>query len=162
MIHIQINMLETLRKKLCSKMLKQKVGVAPSKISTLLFSPQVCPVPKDIFKSHSILTGKVASTETFETHLAYAWHRIERHLSTLCFHLRILLVWGSRTLGFWLEWGPKLKPFTTINCDFRTAPHGGVMFAFKMVKNTWIYMYHFMLSSCRYRGRNLIKNEPMV
>ena len=89
MIHIQINMLETLRKKLCSKMLKQKVGVAPSKISTLLFSPQVCPVPKDIFKSHSILTGKVARTETFETHLAYAWHRIERHLSTLCFHLWI-------------------------------------------------------------------------
>ena len=89
MIHIQINMLEPLRKKLCSKMLKQKVGVAPSKISTLLFSPQVCPVPKDIFKSHSILTGKVARTETFETHLAYAWHRIERHLSTLCFHLWI-------------------------------------------------------------------------
>ena len=89
MIHIQINMLEPLRKKLCSKMLKQKVGVAPSKISTLLFSPQVCPGPKDIFKSHSILTGKVASTETFETHLAYAWHRIERHLSTLCFHLWI-------------------------------------------------------------------------
>ena len=68
-------------------MLKQKVGSAPSKLSTLLFSPQVCPVLKDIFISHSILTGKVASTNKFDMHLACAWHHIERHLSTLCFHL---------------------------------------------------------------------------
>ena len=53
-------------------MLKQKVGVAPSKISTLLFSPQVCPVPKDIFKSHSILTGKVAT----QRHLKRTLHML--------------------------------------------------------------------------------------
>ena len=73
-LKLGFNMLETIRKNLI-KMLKQKVGVARSKISTLLFSPQVCPVPKDILISHSILTG------------IDAWHRIERHLATLCFHL---------------------------------------------------------------------------
>ena len=61
---MQINILETIRKKIVQNAKAESWG-RPFKDQHASFFTQACPVPKDIFISHSILTGKVASTETF-------------------------------------------------------------------------------------------------
>ena len=49
------------------------------------FSPQACPVPKDIFIRLASWQGRSQAQRNFQTHLACAWNHIERHLWTLCF-----------------------------------------------------------------------------
>ena len=73
------------RKRCACMNVKAESWGAPSEIS--IVSQLKLALPKDIFIRLASWQGRSQAKRNFQTHLAYAWNHIERHLWTLCFSL---------------------------------------------------------------------------